>query len=178
LKVSVITKKTLSLFLVTILLTGAITTFFPTLSMKEVDAAAIFSDANYGLMMEDNNNNNNNNNDSNYQSTFVPDKNESIECTNFNLNANGFNIDDIPESVRDLLQSTGQTQTPEELELEGNNFDSINTSDNDEKGSSSNHEDYVTICKINNHNEQHTLVSQIPPTPTPPVEEDDNIYVV
>ena len=99
-----ITKKTLSLFLVTILITGAITTFFSILFMKEVNAA-VSSDANYGLKMEeDKDNNNNYYYYSNYQSKYFPDKNEeNIECTNFNLNANDFNIDDIPVSVRDLL---------------------------------------------------------------------------
>ena len=145
--------------------------------MKEVNAA-VSSDANYGLKMEeDKDNNNNYYYYSNYQSKYFPDKNEeNIECTNFNLNANDFNIDDIPVSVRDLLKSTDQTQTPEELGVEGNNFDSINTSDNDEKGFSSNHGDYVTICKNNNHNEQPKLVSQTPPTPSQ--EEDDNVYVI
>jgi hypothetical protein len=166
------TKKNIfSLFLVAILLSGTITTFFPTLSMKEVHT--ISSDGNYGLKMEEDDNDNN---DSKYQSTNFPDKNESIECTNFNLNANGFNIDDIPESIRDLLNTADRTQT-EELDVEGNDFDNISTSNNDENSFSSNHEDYVTICKNNNHNEQPTS-TLIPPTPPTPPEEDDNVYVV
>jgi hypothetical protein len=102
-----------------------------------------------------------------YQSTSNIKK-DSINCNNFNLNANGLNMDEIPESLKDLLK-TNQAQT---VESEGIGFDNHDTFGNDEKRFNSNDGDFVIVCKNNNDNEQ-----PIPtPLPTPP--EDNNVYVI
>jgi hypothetical protein len=164
------------LFLVAILLTGTISTtattvLFPTLSMKEVHAISS-DDATYGLNIQDDDRNY-------YKSKDFSNKKDSIECTNFNFNANGLKNDEIPESLRDLIKTaTNQAHTTEEIESEeSKELDSTRTSSNDEKRFNSNNddEDFVTICKNNNDNEQS--IPTPPPSPPPPPE-DDNVYVV
>ncbi len=174
------TKKNIfCIFLVAILLSGTITStaLFPTLSMKEVHAISSHDDE---LEM-----NNNDDDSNNYKSMDFSNKKENIECTNFNLNANGLNNDEIPESLRDLIKTAttiDQTQITAEETVEseeGKDFDSTRTSSgNDEKRFNSNDDegDFVTICKNNNDNEQPAIISpSIPPTPPP---ENDNVYVV
>ena len=170
------TKKNIfSLFLVAILLSGTVTvtanTFFPTLSMKKVHA--ITTDDNYGLEIANDDSNNY------YESKDFSNKNDNIECTNFNFNANGLKNDEIPQSLRDLIKTATnqQTQTEEIESEESKDFVSTMTSGNDEKRfNSNNNEDFITICKNNNDNEQPIPTPSAPPIPpTPP--EDDNVYV-
>ena len=181
------TKKNIfSLFLVAILLSGTVTTtantFFPTLSLKE--AHAISSEYNLDKKVEEYDSNNY------YQSNDIINKKDNIECTNFNLNANGLtNNDEIPESLRVLIKKAttiDQTQTTAEEIVESKenrDFDSTKTSsgnDDENKRSNSNDDkgDFIIICKNNNDNEQPAIMSpSIPPIPPPPPQ-NDNVYVV
>jgi hypothetical protein len=74
-------RKTISLFLSTILLIGTITTFYPSysLSINEVNA--------------------------------IPDyKKDKKECINFNLNLNSLDVDVIPESLSNILAEQAQAE--------------------------------------------------------------------
>jgi hypothetical protein len=149
-----ITTKSISLFLATILVTGTITAFFPSSFMTEVNALS-----DYGMMMDD---------DDNYKSKYSLYEQDNINCNNFNLNANGLNVNVIPESLRGLIASQAQTEV-------GSTDIGTSALDNGEKrfGSYDDKKDFTYVCLNNNENEQ-----PIPTTPTPPPSIDNNVYVV
>jgi hypothetical protein len=78
--------KTITLFLAFILIAETIAAFSPSSFTKEVHAV---SDS--GIMMDK------------YKSKYVLYEKDNIECTNFNLNVDGLNFNEIPESINGLL---------------------------------------------------------------------------
>ena len=44
------------------------------------------------------------------KSQYLPYKKDDIKCNNFNLNANGFNVNAIPEPLSDLLPAQAQAR--------------------------------------------------------------------
>jgi hypothetical protein len=87
-------------------------------------------------------------------------KQDDIKCTNFNLNVNGgLNINEIPESLRGLVESQAQTG---DSEIDTGAY---NTGEN-RFGSYDNKKDSAFICINNNDNDNEVIISP-PPTPTP-----------
>jgi hypothetical protein len=125
--------KTISLFLAFILTAGTITSFFPSsLMTEEVNA--------FPELMNDN-----------YNSKY---KQDNIKCTNSNLNVNGFDFEELPESLRGLVEE--QTAQAGDSEISSSEFGSDNKGSHYDK-------DFAFICKNNNNN---TFV--ISPTPSSP----------
>jgi len=119
------------------------------------------------MMMKDDNNN--------YKSKYSPsnNKDDDINCNNFNLNGNGLNINVIPESLKGLVASQAQAEDSQ-AEIEGTDVD-ISTFGNGEKrfDSYDHKEDFVYKCINNNENEQPiSTISTLPPSI------DNNVYVV
>ena len=63
------------------------------------------------------------------KSQYLPYQKDDIKCNNFNLNANGFNVNAIPEPLSDLLQSRAETDeaTVALVHLETEKIDLIKT---------------------------------------------------
>jgi hypothetical protein len=151
------TRKTISLFLAFMLIAGTITFIFPSSSFtKEVHAIS-----DYELMKRDD-----------YNSKYVQYNKENIDCTNFNLNGNGLDINTIPESLSGLAAAAQGETGDSEIDT-----GVYGTKENRFGSYDSNKKDFLYKCINNNDNE--FIVSptpSIPPTPpTPPV---DNVCTV
>src|SRR5687768_14866691 len=92
------TTKTISLFLATILIVGTITAFYPSSSFTQ--KAYALSDYERTMMKDDD-----------YNSKYVQYNKENIDCSNFNLNGNGLDINTIPESLSGLAAAQGETDS-------------------------------------------------------------------
>ena len=109
-------RKTISIFVSSILLIGTITTFYSVNSLSMEDAYAL-SDV----------------------------EKHNIICNNFNLNANGFNVNAIPEHLSGLLPAQAQAR---------NSDIGTSTFGTDEKRfGSDNKKDFSFVCLNNNNNE-------------------------
>ena len=124
------------------LIAGTIAAFLPSSSFtKEVYALS-----EYELMKDD------------YNSKYVQYNKENIDCTNFNLNGNGLDINTIPESLSGLLAAQGETDSESGISAystEQNRFGSYD----------SNKKDFLYKCINNNDNE--FIISPTPSTPPP-----------
>jgi len=91
-----------------------------------------------------------------YNSKYLQYNKENIDCTNFNLNDNGLDVNTIPESLSGLLASQGET---------GGSEIGISAYGTDEKRYGFD-KDFVYKCLNNNDNE--LLISPTPPNQLPP----------
>src|SRR5215217_424272 len=123
------------------LISGTIATFFPSSSFTpEVHALS-----DYGLMEDA------------YNSKYLQYNKENIDCTNFNLNSNGLNVDGIPKSLTGLLaDAAAEADSKIETSVYGT----------EENRLGSYEKDFVFKCLNDNDNE--LIISPSPPTPTPP----------
>ena len=136
------------------LIAGTIAAFLPSSSFtKEVHALS-----EYELMKRDD-----------YNSKYVQYNKENIDCTNFNLNGNGLDINTIPESLSGLTAaSQGEIGDSE------SGTSAYGTEENRFGSYDSNKKDFLYKCINNNNNE--LIVSPTPSTPQPtPV---DNVCTV
>jgi hypothetical protein len=156
------------LFLASLLIAGTIVAIFQSSSFMTEVHAALSADYEKMMMMDDDNNNYKSKDPTLYK------KNDDINCNNFNLNANGLNVNEIPESLRNLIapESIEESQT----ELEDSSIDS-STYGNDEKrfGSYFDKKDFVYKC-INNNDNKQILLSNLS-TPQTPLTT-NNVYIV
>src|SRR5215204_5013830 len=141
-----IVRKTISLFLSFILTAGTISAFYPSSSFMTEAHASLPTD--YEII-------DHNNYKSKYPSSY--NKKDDINCNNFNLNANGLNVNEIPESLRGLVEQ--QTAQAGDSEISSSEFGS------DNKGSYYD-KDFAFICKNNNNNT--FVISPTPSSPPPP----------
>jgi len=126
--------KNISLFLILILIVGTIAAILPSSSFtKEIHALS-----DYGLMRDD------------YNTKYLQYNKEHIDCTNFNLNGNGLDVNTIPESLSGLLASQGETDSEIGISAYGI----------DENRFGSYHKDFVYKCLNNNDN--HLIISPTP----------------
>ena len=114
---------------------GTMASFFPSSFMTDVRALS-----DYGLMEDP------------YNSKYLQYNKENIDCTNFNLNANGLNVDGIPESLSGLLADAAQAG-----EAEIGNWEKRFGLD----------KEFLFKCLNNNDNEQSISLTQTPPSPPP-----------
>ena len=133
-------RKTISLFLVFILTEGTTTAFFPSSSSFITEVRAL---SDYEMMMGES------------KSQYLPYKKDDIKCNNFNLNANGLNVNAIPKPLSALRAAQAQAEDGD-----------IGTSTfgNDEKRFGSDNKDFAFKCVNNKDNE---LIRSPTPTPTP-----------
>ena len=92
------------------------------------------------------------------KSQYLPYQKDDIKCNNFNLNANGFNVNAIPEPLSDLLQSRAETDEADSGTGAFGNGE--NRFDQDK--------DFKFVCLNNNDNE--FIVSPTTLTLPPPCE--------
>jgi hypothetical protein len=136
------------------LIAGTIAAFLPSSSFtKEVHALS-----EYELMKR-----------GDYNSKYVQYNKENIDCTNFNLNGNGLDINTIPESLNGLA-----TASQGEIGDSESGISAYGTEQNRFGSYDSNKKDFLYKCINNNDNE--LIVSPTPSTPPPtPV---DNVCTV
>ena len=137
-------RKTISLFLVFILTEGTTTAFFPSSSSFITEVRAL---SDYEMMMGES------------KSQYLPYKKDDIKCNNFNLNANGLNVNAIPKPLSALR--------PAQAQAEDGNI-GTSTFGNDEKRFGSDNKDFAFKCVNNKDNE--LIRSPTTPTLPPPCE--------
>ena len=87
------------------------------------------------------------------KSQYLPYQKDYIKCNNFNLNANGFNVNAIPEPLSGLLAAQAQDR---------NSDIGTSTFGNDEKRFGSDNKDFAFKC-VNNYD------NELIRPPTPPI---------